>query len=94
MVINNNNKAATLVHVKGVCHPELPPGLCMCSYFCGPPPAAKPSRRSWTKATQKIVHECNTDCCNAKCASQYNDGVGICDHIVGPSVCMCNYDCD
>ncbi|KAI5348564.1 hypothetical protein L3X38_001451 [Prunus dulcis] len=42
--------------LRRVCHPELPPGLCMCSYFCGPPPAAKPSRRSWTKATQKIVH--------------------------------------
>ncbi|CAL8990521.1 unnamed protein product, partial [Prunus brigantina] len=54
--LTNNNKAATLVHVKGACHPELPLGFCRCSYFYGPPPAPKPSKRSWTKATQKIMH--------------------------------------
>lgn len=79
---------------QGTCHPEMPPGgMCTCDYYCGPPLSPDASKRSCTAALGLCGEECFNDCCNAKCGSQYNQGVGICEGIA-PLICMCHYECN
>lgn len=75
---------------QGSCDSQF--NLCTCSYNC-PAPSPPSPPQPCTTGLGLCTNECSEDCCKAKCASGYNQGVGECDSIAGYRLCNCVYVC-
>ncbi|WJX24037.1 Defensin-like protein [Trifolium repens] len=69
-------------------------GKCICYYTCGGKPGKGAPKRNCEASPGPCSKECGNGCCNNKCASRYNQGVGYCNYVVPPiAACSCQYVC-
>ncbi|KAK3031226.1 hypothetical protein RJ639_036881 [Escallonia herrerae] len=66
----------------GYCYSVLPNyPVCYCDYDCGPTSPPSPAKRNCNAGLGLCTVSCNAQCCNQKCAAQYNNGVGFCNNL-------------
>ncbi|AES65252.1 Defensin fusion [Medicago truncatula] len=74
----------------GICSNER----CICNFECGGKAGKKAPKRDCNASTGPCSKECGDSCCNNKCASKYNQGVGYCRSLLPPlAMCQCVYAC-
>nr|ABD33385.1 hypothetical protein MtrDRAFT_AC157504g5v2 [Medicago truncatula] len=67
---------------------------CICNFECGGKAGKKAPKRDCNASTGPCSKECGDSCCNNKCASKYNIGVGYCRSLFLPlAMCQCVYAC-
>lgn len=72
-------------------------GLCTCVYSCGGSQTTEKiveTKRKCTSVVDVSSAQCNDSCCNSKCGSQFNEGIGF-YKVLGRStkLCTCQYVC-